>query len=335
MPELPDVTIYVECLSRRVVAHTLESVSIRGLNLLRTFEPPVEAAERRRVAGVERLGKRIVLALEGDLFLVMHLMIAGRLRWADTGARAGAVSARKTRTGTIDQARFGFDTGVLTLTEAGTKKRASLHLMQGREAMSELHRGGVDVLTCSPEAFARALRAENRTLKRSLTDPRLFDGIGNAYSDEILHAARLSPFKQSRSLSEAESDSLHAASVGTLTRWIDTLRREFGLIDENGRPAPGRFPGPGEVTAFRPGFAVHGKFGHPCPVCLAPVQRIVYAENECNYCPGCQTEGRILADRSLSRLLKSDWPRTLEEREGPARIVARGPQPDVLPDPTP
>jgi len=335
VPELPDVTIYVECLRRRVMGRTLESVTVRGLNLLRTFDPPVEAADGRRVVGVERLGKRIVLAMDDDLFLVVHLMIAGRLRWADARSRAGAANAGRTPGGKIDQAMFRFDSGVLTLTEAGTKRRASLHVIQGREALSELHRGGVDVLTCSPEAFARALRVENRTLKRSLTDPRLFDGIGNAYSDEILHAARLSPFKQTRTLSDADSDSLHAACVGTLWRWTDTLRREFGLVDATGNASSGRFPGPGEVTAFRPGFAVHGKFGQPCPVCLAPVQRIVYAENECNYCPGCQTEGRILADRSLSRLLKSDWPRTLEEREGPARIVARGSQPDVPPDPTP
>lgn len=310
MPELPDVTIYVECLRPRIVGRVLESVSVRGLNLLRTFNPPVEAAEGRHVVAVERLGKRIVLAMDKDLFLVMHLMIAGRLRWADASSRSGAAGWGK-----IDQARLRFDSGVLTLTEAGTKKRASLHVLRGREAVEALHRGGLDVLAATPDAFSTALRRENRTLKRALTDPRLFDGIGNAYSDEILHSARLSPFKQTRSLDDREAGALHAACVGMLTGWTDRLRRDFGLIDASGNASPGRFPGAGEITAFRPDFAVHGRFGKACPVCGAPVQRIVYAENECNYCPGCQTEGRILADRSLSRLLRSDWPRSLDELE--------------------
>jgi formamidopyrimidine-DNA glycosylase len=217
--------------------------------------------------------------------------------------------------GKIDQARLRFDSGVLTLTEAGTKKRASLHVLRGRDAVDALHRGGLDVLSATPEAFDAALRRENRTLKRALTDPRFFDGIGNAYSDEILHAARLSPFKQTRSLDDREAGALHAACVGMLTDWTDRLRRDFGLTNEFGNASPGRFPGAGEITAFRSDFAVHGRFGKPCSVCAAPIQRIVYAENECNYCPGCQTEGRILADRSLSRLLKSDWPRSLDELE--------------------
>jgi formamidopyrimidine-DNA glycosylase len=310
VPELPDVTVYVECLRPRIVGRPLESISIRGLNLLRTFEPPVEAAGGRRVGAVERLGKRIVLAMDEDLFLVIHLMIAGRLRWMDSSARSGAKGAGK-----IDQARLRFDSGVLTLTEAGTKKRASLHVLRGRDAVDALHRGGLDVLSATPEAFDAALRRENRTLKRALTDPRFFDGIGNAYSDEILHAARLSPFKQTRSLDDREAGALHAACVGMLTDWTDRLRRDFGLTNEFGNASPGRFPGAGEITAFRSDFAVHGRFGKPCSVCAAPIQRIVYAENECNYCPGCQTEGRILADRSLSRLLKSDWPRSLDELE--------------------
>ena len=315
MPELPDVSIYVECLWPRIVGRSLSSTSIRGLNLLRTFDPPIEAADGRRVVGVERLGKRIVIALDGDIFFVIHLMIAGRFRWTDSSPLSEAAREGKSKRAKIDQAWFGFDSGVLTLTEASSKKRASLHIVRGRDALAALHRGGVDVLGCKSEQFTRSLRAENHTLKRALTDPRLFDGIGNAYSDEILHAARISPFKQTRSLSDAEAASLHAACVDTLTRWTDILRRQFGLIDARGEPARGRFPGPGEITAFRPDFGVHGKYGKACPICGAPVQRIVYAENECNYCPGCQTGGRILADRSLSRLLRSDWPRTLDELE--------------------
>lgn len=312
MPELPDVTVYVEALRHRVMGRTLRTLSIRGPFLLRTFDPPTDTVEGRTVGAVERLGKRIVLGLEGDVFIVIHLMIAGRLRWVDAEAPASSKPSAPNR---IEQARLAFDAGTLTLTEAGTKKRASLHVVRGRAAVDSLHRGGLDVVLATLDQFGATLRRENRTLKRALTDPRIFDGIGNAYSDEILHAARLSPFKQTRTLDDREVAALHAASVGVLTGWTDRLRRDFGLIDGEGEPSRGRFPGPGEITAFRPDFAVHGRFGMACPVCGAPVQRIVYAENECNYCSGCQTEGRILADRSLSRLLKSDWPRTLDELE--------------------
>lgn len=307
MPELPDVTVYLEALERRVVGRALRSVRVRSPFLVRTYEPPVEEAEGRVCVGVERVGKRIVLEMERDLFLVLHLMIAGRLRWTD--------GAEKGTGGKIEQARFMFDNGTLTLTEAGTKKRASLHVMRRREGVHALHRGGVDVLRSSEAEFAAALTRENRTIKRALTDPRICDGIGNAYSDEILHAARMSPFKQTGSMSAAEIARLRESCIGVLTTWTDRLRRDFGLVDGSGAAQRGRFPGPGEITAFRPDFAAHGRFGKPCPTCGAPVQRIVYAENECNYCPGCQTEGRILADRSMSRLLRDDWPRTLEELE--------------------
>lgn len=307
VPELPDVTVYVEALERRVLGRALRSVRVRSPFLVRTYEPPVEEAEGGECVGVERVGKRIVLEMDGGLFLVLHLMIAGRLRWSD--------EVDKGVGGKIEQARFVFDNGTLTLTEAGTKKRASLHVVRGREGVRALHRGGVDVLTSSAPEFERALVRENRTIKRALTDPRICDGIGNAYSDEILHAARMSPYKQTGSMSTPEFTRLREAGIGVLTMWTHRLRREFGLVDEHGVARPGRFPGPGEITAFRPDFAVHGRFGKACPVCGAPVQRIVYAENESNYCPGCQTEGRILADRSMSRLLRDDWPRTLEELE--------------------
>jgi formamidopyrimidine-DNA glycosylase len=307
MPELPDVTVYLEALERRVVGRALRSVRVRSPFLVRTYEPPVEEAEGRVCIGVERLGKRIVLEMEGELFLMLHLMIAGRLRWTDR--------VEKGTGGKIEQARFVFDTGTLTLTEAGTKKRASLHVVRGREGLRAIHRGGVDVLASSVSEFGLALTRENRTVKRALTDPRICDGIGNAYSDEILHAARLSPFRQTGSMIPPEIARLRDACISVLTMWTDRLRREFGLVDPEGVERPGRFPGAGEITAFRPDFAVHGRFGKPCPACGAPVQRIVYAENECNYCPRCQTEGRILADRSMSRLLRDDWPRTLEELE--------------------
>lgn len=315
VPELPDVTVYVEALNRRVRQRSLRSVRVRSPFLLRTYEPPVEEAEGAVCIGVERLGKRIVLEMQRAgsdrpserLFLVLHLMIAGRLRWSD--------GVEKVTGGKIEQARFVFDTGTLTLTEAGTRKRASLHVVRGPEGVRTLHRGGVDVLASSVNELGLALTRENRTVKRALTDPRICDGIGNAYSDEILHAARLSPFRQTGSMTAAEVARLREACVGVLTTWTDRLCREFGLVDEHGASHPGRFPGAGEITAFRPDFAVHGRFGKPCPACGAPVQRIVYAENECNYCPGCQTEGRILADRSMSRLLRDDWPRTLEELE--------------------
>jgi formamidopyrimidine-DNA glycosylase len=294
MPELPDVTVYVEHLARRVVGAQVSQVSVRGPNLLRTAEPPLSDAVGRTVLAVARLGKRIVFALSGERWLVLHLMIAGRLHWVDAGARPRPA-------GKTTQAEFRFSSGTLTLTEAGTKKRASLHLASGRAALAAFHRGGIDVLSATGDAFARALRAETHTLKRALTDPRLFDGIGNAYSDEILHAAQLSPLQLTRNLSDGECARLHRATRETLASWTDRLRAE----------AAGRFPE--KVTAFRAGMAVHGRFGQPCPVCAAPVQRIVYAEHEANYCPRCQTGGRLLADRSLSRLLREDWPRTLDE----------------------
>ena len=306
MPELPDITIYVEALRPRVVGQTLEHVRIVGPFLLRTVEPEIGAAEGKLVVGVQRLGKRAVLRLRdesgapgpaaGDLFLVFHLMIAGRFRWLRRGVRPP---------GKIGLAAFDFPTGTLILTEASTQKRASLHLVRGEAGLSALDSGGIEVLQAGAAAFGEALRRENHTLKRALTDPRLFSGIGNAYSDEILHAARLSPIMLTGKLTDEQVGRLHAATQSTLARWIDALRRQFGE----------RFPGPGDITAFRPDFAVHGRFGEPCPVCGTAVQRIRYAENETNYCPRCQTEGRILADRSLSRLRHDDWPRTVEELE--------------------
>lgn len=297
MPELPDIEAYIGALTPRVVGRRLESIIIKGPFLLRTFDPPIESAEGRAVQSVERLGKRIVLGLEGDLFLVIHLMISGRMLWKE-----GKVLPK----GKIDLASFRFEgPSTLLLTEASPKKRASLHLLQGREALALQDRGGIGVLSCTPVEFAQVLRAENRTLKRRLTDPRAFSGIGNAYSDEILHAAKLSPVKLTRSLTDAEAERLHAGVIRILTEWTARLHKQFAH----------KFPGVGEITAFRPEFAVHGKYGKPCPVCASPVQRIVHAENETNYCATCQTGGKVLADRSLSRLLKDDWPRTIEEWE--------------------
>ena len=304
MPELPDITVYVEALSARVAGRTLERVRIKSPFVLRTVEPAVEHAAGRKVQEVFRLGKRVVLGLERDLFLVVHLMIAGRLRWWD--------APHVWKPGRIDVAAFEFDSGLLVLTEASMKKRASLHVVQGREGVLAMHAGGVGVFASGAAEFGAAIRRENRTLKRALTDPRIVDGIGNAYSDEILHAARLSPLKLTGSMTPDEVARLHQAAARLLTEWTARLRKDFGM-DGAG---PGRFPGPGQITAFRPDFAVHGRYNKPCPVCGARVQRIVYAENETNYCPGCQTGGRVLADRSLSRLLKEDWPRTLEELEG-------------------
>lgn len=292
MPELPDIVVYQEALARRVVGDTLERVRVLTPFLLRTVEPPLERAEGRRVAGVDRLGKRLVLALEGDLFLVLHLMIAGRLHWKDKGA---------TPPKKVGLAAFDFGRGTLTLTEAGSTRRASLHLAGSEAALRALDPGGADVLSISPAGFAALLRSANHTLKRSLTDPRLFSGIGNAYSDEILHAARLSPLQLTRNLGDEAIARLHEAARRVLTAWIERLREACGEDF------------PEKVTAFRAGMAVHGRFGQPCPVCGAPVQRIVYAENEANYCARCQTGGRLLADRALSRLLREDWPRRLEE----------------------
>jgi len=298
VPELPDITIYLEALRPRIVGQRLGRIIIRNPFLLRSVSPPIEDAHGRVVTGVSRLGKRIVIEMDSEVFLVLHLMVAGRLLWKEPGRKPG---------GKLELAAFQFESGTLILTEAGTKRRASLHFIAGRDALAQHDRGGIDVLNADPASFGAALRRENRTLKRALTDPRLISGIGNSYSDEILHAAKLSPLKLTGSLSDPEIVTLLAAAQRTLQTWTARLREQFG----------DRFPGQGQITAFRDGFAVHGRFGKPCPVCSAPVQRIIYAENETNYCPGCQTGGKILADRSMSRLLKADWPRTIEELESP------------------
>lgn len=294
MPELPDVLLYIHALEPRVVGETLEKVRLTSPFLLRSVEPPIREAENRKVLGLRRMGKRIVFELEDDLFLVFHLMIAGRFRWRPPGARVP---------GKLGLAAFDLSSGTLVLTEAASMKRASLHLVRGDTSLREHDPGGIEVLDCDLEAFQQALLGENHTLKRSLTDPRLFSGIGNAYSDEILHHARLSPMKQTRHLDEAEIEALYTAVREVLQDWCRRLREETG----DGFPE--------KVTAFRPGMAVHGRYREPCPECGARVQRIRYAANECNYCAKCQTGGRLLADRSLSRLMKSDWPRTLEELE--------------------
>jgi formamidopyrimidine-DNA glycosylase len=309
MPELPDITLYVECLRPRVVGHTLERVRLVSPFLLRSVEPPLAAVAGRPVTGLRRLGKRLVLALEPDLFLVLHLMIAGRLHWKPRGAKPP---------GKVGLAAFDFPTGTLTLTEADTKKRASLYVVRGEAALASHDPGGLEVLGADGDAFRRALQYENHTLKRALTDPRLFSGIGNAYSDEILHRARLSPLALTQRLAEGEIARLYDAARATLLDWLDRQRREVG----NGFPE--------KVTAFRDGMAVHGRFGQPCPACGTAVQRIVYAENETNYCPRCQTDGKVLADRSLSRLLKDDWPRTVEELEEQRRTPSlREPPPSA------
>ncbi|HYF01544.1 MAG TPA: DNA-formamidopyrimidine glycosylase family protein [Planctomycetota bacterium] len=292
MPEYPDIVVYVEALQARLAGRTLRRVRLGNPFLLRTVDPPIEAAEGRRILDVRRLGKRIVLALEDDLFLVLHLMIAGRLHWAERNARIRAK---------IGLAAFDVDDGTLLLTEAGTQRRASLHVVRGETSLRARDAGGLEVPGSSPDAFEAALRRENHTLKRALTDPRLFSGIGNAWSDEILHRARLSPLALTSKLTAEEAARLHRAAQEVLREAADRLQSE----------AAGGFPE--GVTAFRPWMAVHGKYRKPCPVCGAPVQRIRYAENETNYCPGCQTGGRVLADRSLSRLLKDDWPRSLDE----------------------
>jgi len=295
MPEMPDVTIYRERIEALLVGQVLEAVRLRSPFLLRSVAPPLQALHGQSLLGVERLGKRLVFVFPRELFLVLHLMIAGRLRWYARERKLG---------GRVDLAAFDFATGTLVLTEAGTKKRASLHVVEGRSGLTAFDRGGLEVLGASPAAFATVLRRENRTLKRALTDPTLFSGIGNAYSDEILHRARLSPLKLTRKLADGEVEQLWRATRVTLSLWLDRLRAEAG----DGFPE--------KVTAFRDGMAVHGRYKQPCPECGAPVQRIVYASNETNYCARCQTEGRLLADRSLSRLLHDDWPKTLEEMEG-------------------
>lgn len=297
MPELPDIQLYLSALSPRVVGKRLLRRRIASPFVLRTFDPPIEAVDGQTVTGLERIGKRIVFCFPDELYLVVHLMIAGRFRWSEKpGARPP---------GKIGLASMEFPQGTLLLVESSQQKRASIHVVRGRGNLALHDPGGIDVLACSVEDFATRLRSGNHTLKRSLTDPHLFDGIGNAYSDEILHAARLSPVKLTSKLSDDEIEGLFEATRSTLRTWIDRLRHEFA----------DKFPGPGDVTAFRPDFAVHGKFGQPCPACGTLVQRIRYAENETNYCPRCQTAGKILADRSLSRLLKDDWPRRIEEWE--------------------
>ena len=301
MPELPDIAVYVEALARRVVGEALERVRLASPFLLRSVDPPLSAAEGRRVVGVRRLGKRIVVELEGGLFLVLHLMIAGRLRWRPPGAKPP---------GRRGLAAFDFPSGTLLLTEAGSKKRASLHVVAGEAALAEHDPGGLEVLEADLSAFRAALAAESHTLKRALTDPRILSGIGNAYSDEILHRARLSPFKRTGDLSDEETERLFRATRGVLTEWLERTRRGVG----EGFPE--------KVTAFREGMAVHGRYRQPCPVCAAPIQHVLYAENEANYCPTCQTGGKLLADRVLSRLMKDDWPRTLEELEARRRGVS-------------
>jgi len=294
MPELPDIVVYIENLESRIQGRTLERVRILNPFVLRTAIPPISSADGRKVLGLRRLGKRIAIGLEGDLFLVLHLMVAGRLRWFEGKPRLP---------GKIALAAFEFDNGTLVFTEAGTKRRASIHLVHGEAAVNALHAGGLEVLESEHAAFSQRLKAENHTLKRALTDPHIFSGIGNAYSDEILHRARLSPIALTETLGNEEVSRLFDAVRAVLNEWTDRLRKDAG----------GGFPE--KVTAFREGMAVHGRYGQPCPVCASPVQRIVYADNKTNYCARCQTGGRILADRALSRLLKKSWPRSLDEIE--------------------
>jgi formamidopyrimidine-DNA glycosylase len=294
VPELPDVVAYVAALEPRVVGKKLERVRLGSPFLLRSIEPPVAEAEGRRVISVRRLGKRIVFGLDNNIHIVIHLMISGRLHWKARGAKLA---------GRMALAAFDFESGTLLLTEASSKKRASLHLVRGETGLSELDRGGLEVLEADLAAFRAALARENHTVKRALTDPRLFSGIGNAYSDEILHRARLSPAKWTSRLTDEETERLYRSARETLETWAARFVAE----------AAKAFPE--KVTAFREGMAVHGRYGKPCPVCGSPVQRIVYAENEANYCATCQTGGKLLADRALSQLLKSDWPKTLEELE--------------------
>lgn len=312
MPELPNVTVYLEALAARVRGARLERIRLANPFVLRSVDPGPAEVAGRAVTGFRRLGKRIVIALDGELFVLIHLMIAGRLHWKEAGAKLP---------GKIGLAALDFSTGTVTLTEAGTKRRAAIHLVRGEAALAAHDPGGLELGDADPAAFRAAITRESHTLKRTLTDPRILSGIGNAYSDEILHRARLSPVRMTRQLSEEETTRLFEAAKATLADWIERLRREAG----------GGFPE--GVTAFRPDMAVHGRYGRPCPECGAPVQRIVHAGNETNYCARCQTAGRLLADRALSRLLHQDWPRTLEELEerrapGPAGINAasRGPR---------
>jgi formamidopyrimidine-DNA glycosylase len=294
LPELPDILLYLHALRPRIVGHRVEGVRLTSPFLLRSIDPPLSSADGRRVVDLHRLGKRVVVELEGEIFLVFHLMIAGRFRWKDRGAPVP---------GKVGLLAIDFDNGTLVLTEAGPRRQASLYVVGGRAALQAHDPGGLDVMDASLEQFVAGLTAERHTLKRALTDPHLFSGIGNAYSDEILHAARLSPFKLAQSLTPDEQRRLYDATRRVLRQWIDRLQARAGDAF------------PEKVTAFRDEMAVHGRYGKPCPDCGTPVQRIVYAANEANYCPACQTGGRLLADRSLSRLLKEDWPKTLEELE--------------------
>jgi formamidopyrimidine-DNA glycosylase len=294
VPELPDITLYLEALAERIVGRRLKAVTLVNAFLLRTAMPPLATVAGRRVEQLRRIGKRIAIGLEGDLWLVLHLMIAGRLHWYASGQRVSGRAAL---------ARFEFDSGTLTLTEAGSKRRASLHLLAGEAELARIDPGGLEVLAADLAAFGARLSLEHHTLKRALTDPRLFSGIGNAYSDEILHGARLSPLAMTHKLSAEEVARLYQATRTTLDEWTVRLRTATGASF------------PERVTAFRPGMAVHGRYGQPCPACATPVQRIRYADNETNYCPRCQTEGRVLADRALSRLLKDDWPRSVDDLE--------------------
>ena len=294
MPELPDIELYLHALRPRIAGHTLDRIRVASPFLVRSFDPPIDQANGRKVIALRRLGKRLVWQLEGDLFLIIHLMIAGRFKWADRGAKVP---------GKVGLASFDFDNGSLILTEAGSQRRASLYLVRGEAEVATHDPGGLEVLTSSAEEFGKALTRENHTLKRALTDPHLLSGIGNAYSDEILHAAKMSPMLLTSKLTPEQIESLHAHTIGVLTKWRDDLIAETGV----------KFPE--KVTAFREGMAAHGRYGKPCPVCGTPIQRIQYATNEANYCPTCQTGGKLLADRGLSRLLKDDWPKSLEELE--------------------
>lgn len=295
MPELPEIVTYIDAIERHVGGDVLENVRVKSFSLLRTYDPPLDAAFGKRLTGLRRMGKRIVFELEGDIFLVLHLMVAGRLQWHDE---------RKNIPGKIGLAAFDFASGTILLTEAGTKRRASLHVVSGKEGVAALDPGGIELDTASAGEFAAALQAERHTLKRALTDARHISGIGGAFADEILHAARLSPLQINTNLTDAEVERLFVASRKMMEKWVEIRRADIG----DGFPK--------KVTAFHPEMAVHGKFDQPCPVCATPIQRIVYASRETNYCPGCQTGGKILADRSLSRLLKDDWPKTIEDLEG-------------------
>jgi formamidopyrimidine-DNA glycosylase len=294
VPELPDIELYLHALDTRIVGQRLERIRLASPFLVRSFDPPIDHAGGKQVVALRRLGKRLVWELETDLFIVIHLMIAGRFRWLDRGAKIP---------GKVGLAAFDFANGSLILTEAGSKRRASLYLVRGVSQLASHDPGGLEVLTSSVGEFGQALTRDNHTLKRALTDPHLLSGIGNAYSDEILHAARLSPMLLTSKLTPEQIESLHTHAIGILTKWRDALIAEAGE----------RFPE--KVTAFREGMAAHGRYGKPCPVCGTPIQRIQYATNEANYCPACQTNGRLLADRGLSRLLKDDWPKSLEELE--------------------